>query len=155
MANCDVGVIVSAVSFVASMLTLAVGVIYLILKLENASVHFYDCGFVTADCNDPWRRVFTLSPIVLLDLWTPVIMGLLGITIHIRSLLICNIEESLLPHNYVQYGFFMLVTALCGNFGYCGKFGVLVGILSSISVFLCIMAKLMGESLVKALQTRI
>mmetsp|Transcript_62864 Transcript_62864/g.158721 ORF Transcript_62864/g.158721 Transcript_62864/m.158721 type:complete len:156 (-) Transcript_62864:234-701(-) len=154
MVSCDVGTFTSSVCFIASLCTLLAGILYIILRLEHMHVHFEHCGFLQEDCNKWWRKLFTLRPNYLFDVWTPLIIGILGSSIHIQSLRFASFFESLLPQNYVQYAFFMLLTALFANFGYCGQFGVLVGALSTLGFLLCVIARFMGEGGVKILQTK-
>uniref|UniRef100_A0A7S2LS79 Transmembrane protein n=1 Tax=Zooxanthella nutricula TaxID=1333877 RepID=A0A7S2LS79_9DINO len=154
MANCDVGVITSCLCFLASFCTLVLGVAYLILKLERVTVRFDRCGAIEADCNAGWRSVFSLAPDVLFTIWTPLVLGLLGASVHAYSLPLNHFFTWLLPTNYVQYAFFQLATALFGNFGYCGKLGVFVGALSVLSCVVCVIARLMGEGGIKMLQTK-
>eukprot|EP00440_Ansanella_granifera_P033842 gb/GFBE01036717.1/.p1 GENE.gb/GFBE01036717.1/~~gb/GFBE01036717.1/.p1 ORF type:complete len:156 (+),score=15.68 gb/GFBE01036717.1/:1-468(+) len=154
MANCDVGLVTSCLCFIGSLSVLALGFLYLVLKLEQMRLEFSDCGFVQADCNWKWRGLFTLRPNVLLDVWTPIILGILGSSIHVHSMRFCFFFEWILPTNYVQYAVFMLVTALFASFGYCGQLGVIVGAFSLCTVVLCILARLTGENGIKRLQTK-
>mmetsp|Transcript_15065 Transcript_15065/g.38255 ORF Transcript_15065/g.38255 Transcript_15065/m.38255 type:complete len:156 (+) Transcript_15065:98-565(+) len=154
MASCDVGMITSCICFIASLCTLVVGILYLILRLEDQHIELEHCGFLQEDCNDHWRELFSLKPSVVFDVWTPLIFGILGSSIHIKSLRLNHLFEWIIPHDYVQYAFFMLVTALFADFGYCGQFGVLVGALSVVGTFMCIVARLMGEGGVKPIQTK-
>mmetsp|Transcript_89348 Transcript_89348/g.273622 ORF Transcript_89348/g.273622 Transcript_89348/m.273622 type:complete len:156 (-) Transcript_89348:81-548(-) len=154
MANCDFAVITSCLCFLASALTLILGIVYVILKLGHVHVGFRNCSFVEAECNAQWRSAFSLAPNVLLTTWAPVLLGILGLSVHVYSLRLNDFFTWLLPTNYVQYSFFMLATALFGNFGYCGQFGVIVGALSVVSCAACVAARLTGESCIKMLQTK-
>jgi len=138
------------------------GIIYLILKIKDLDVEFGDCGFIEpADCNGPhwngdwfhgrgvhgphWRSVFTLNPVILLDLWTPVIIGALGVCIHLKSLNFPYVK------NYETYAVFMVVTALFANVGYAAQLGVIIAFLSGVAALMCLVARLTGEKALKPL----
>merc|ERR1712029_372990 len=91
------------------------------------------------DCNFPWRQIFTLRPGILLDLWAPVLFGLLGLCVHVAS------DGRKIVKNYVQYMLLMLLTALFANVGYVGQFGVLLAGYSTLCAMACIVARLAGE----------
>merc|ERR1712217_418849 len=97
-------------------------------KIKDLTVNFQACEiFEPEDCNLAWRQVFTLSPAILLDLWTPVILGTLGMAIHIKALKFTWVKS------YAQYALFMAITALCANVGYCAQCGILVAVLSALA----------------------
>merc|ERR1719461_2209898 len=144
----------SLICFLGSLCTLVVGILYLILRLEDLRLEFDGCSFLEEDCNRRWRDLFSLRPNILFDVWTPLLFGILGTSIHLHSLRFNHFFELVIPNNYIQYAAFMLVTALFANFGYCGQFGVLVGFTSVLGFVMCIMARLMGESWVKQLHTK-
>merc|ERR1719210_705935 len=121
---------------------------------DNMHIAFESCELLEEDCNQEWRGLFTLRPNVLFDVWTPLLFGILGTSIHVHNLRFCFFFEWLLPRSYVQYAFFMLTTALIADFGYCGKAGVIVGAVSVVSFVLCIIVRLTGESAIKVLQTK-
>jgi len=149
MASCDAGLIASIFCFICSFLTLSVGLIYIFLKIVNLTLLFDGCGLFEEDCNREWRTVFTLRPEVLLDLWTPTIFGLLGLSIHCTAFQPCPLVAKLLPMTYIQYAFLMTVTALFANFGYLGKAGIIVGILCLIAALFCIVVRLLGDVFIK------
>lgn len=144
-ASCDMGRIVSCICFIGSICTFILGMIFLFLKIENLRLEVTDCGLFEEDCNQPWRTVFTLRPEILLDLWTPVIVGVLGAGIHVRSMKVGFVKT------YVQYAIFMLITALFANFGYLGQCGVFLGAFNVLAAVLCILARLMSENAIKVL----
>lgn len=154
MANCDVGMITSCICFLGSIATLMLGFLYLVLRLEEMRLEISDCGFVQADCNVSWRGLFTLRPEVLLDVWTPMLIGTMGSSIHVHSMRFNFLFEWLLPINYVQYAVFMLVSALFAAVGYCGQLGLMVGAFCLVAAFMCILARLMGDIGIKRLQTK-
>lgn len=150
MANCDVGMITSCICFLGSNATLMLGLLYIVIRLEEMHLEFSDCWLVEADwlqadCNLSWRGLFTLRPEVFLDVWTPILIGTMGSSIHVSSMRFNFLFEWLLPINYVQYALFMLVSALFAAVGYCGQLGVVVGVFCIVSAFMCILARLMGD----------
>eukprot|EP00405_Crypthecodinium_cohnii_P020013 CAMPEP_0206476648 /NCGR_PEP_ID=MMETSP0324_2-20121206/34856_1 /ASSEMBLY_ACC=CAM_ASM_000836 /TAXON_ID=2866 /ORGANISM="Crypthecodinium cohnii, Strain Seligo" /LENGTH=99 /DNA_ID=CAMNT_0053952349 /DNA_START=108 /DNA_END=404 /DNA_ORIENTATION=- len=98
---------------------MVMGFVYVILygqQHHQKALHLsFKCDFAEADCNAQWRTLFTLRPDILLDLWLPVLMGLLGISLHVSSLRFCALFESLLPNGYVGYGMHMIFLALFAN----------------------------------------
>eukprot|EP00450_Noctiluca_scintillans_P018398 CAMPEP_0194512442 /NCGR_PEP_ID=MMETSP0253-20130528/44442_1 /TAXON_ID=2966 /ORGANISM="Noctiluca scintillans" /LENGTH=149 /DNA_ID=CAMNT_0039355893 /DNA_START=31 /DNA_END=480 /DNA_ORIENTATION=+ len=146
MAQLDMSMIASALSFICSVCTIAVGIVYLFDKVQGAKLRT-DCALFAPDCNVQWRKVFTLNPIVLLDSWTPIILGFLGTQVHVKAIRI----DMFMPTNYIQYAFLMLITAIFADLGYSGMFGVLVGVLSLVASICCVVAKVMGDSQVKQL----
>mmetsp|Transcript_79102 Transcript_79102/g.228750 ORF Transcript_79102/g.228750 Transcript_79102/m.228750 type:complete len:154 (+) Transcript_79102:67-528(+) len=150
----DVGVLTSCLCFVASVCTLVLGAIYVMLKLDGMHLRFDSCGWMQDDCNKNWREFFSFRPNVLFDVWTPLLVGILGTSVHVNGLKVCFLFEWLLPRTYVHYAFFMLVTAFFANFGYCGQVGVLIGVFSLCSAAMCVLAHLMREGSIKVLQTR-
>eukprot|EP00420_Gonyaulax_spinifera_P038311 CAMPEP_0197886604 /NCGR_PEP_ID=MMETSP1439-20131203/16974_1 /TAXON_ID=66791 /ORGANISM="Gonyaulax spinifera, Strain CCMP409" /LENGTH=150 /DNA_ID=CAMNT_0043506411 /DNA_START=88 /DNA_END=540 /DNA_ORIENTATION=- len=139
MVAVDAGTIASCLCFICSLCTLALGVLFLVLTAHDLRLEFSDCGFLEEDCNRAWRHVFTFRPEIVFDLWTPIVIGTLGICIHLKSVKFSWVA------NYVQYSLFMLVNALFANFGYCGQGGILLGALSLLAVVGCIVARLTGE----------
>merc|ERR1711920_201586 len=131
--------VASVFCFLASILTLLVGIIHFVQKVEDLRVVFSDCGFFQEGCNAPWREVFTLRPNIFFDLWTPTVFGLLGIGLH------CRFVYYKIVYNYMTYAFFMAVTALFANIGYVGIFGVFCGMFSVACALVCVMVRLMGE----------
>jgi len=135
----DLPTITSWVCLVASVLTLLQGVIYLIAKMAELDLFFGTCGIFQRDCNVRWRAVFAFNHVILLDLWTPIILGCIGVAVHMKpSLKFTRITS------YRLYAGFMLVTTLYGNFGYVGQFGILVGVFPLVGCLLCIITLMLG-----------
>mmetsp|Transcript_105131 Transcript_105131/g.339066 ORF Transcript_105131/g.339066 Transcript_105131/m.339066 type:complete len:151 (-) Transcript_105131:16-468(-) len=146
MVACDVGLAASCASFMGSLGTLLVGVVYVVKRAGDRRLPSFDkCGFMEPDCNKDWRKVFTLQPEVLLDLWTPFVIGALGTCLHLKSPRLTFVRD------YLQYGLFMLLTALVADVGYLGQCGMLVAVLSVVATGLCIFAHVAGERTLKVL----
>jgi len=116
-------------------LTLILGVIHLVYKIENLSVEFSDCSLIQEGCNQQWRTVFILDPNIVFDLWTPTVFGLVGIGLH------CRFVYYKVVWNYVMFALFMIVNALFANMGFCGQFGVGVAAFSFASCLVCIIVR--------------
>ncbi|CAE8583482.1 unnamed protein product [Polarella glacialis] len=144
MVACDAGIAASCLSFIASLATMAIGIIYLVQKLVDTRLEFVHCDFLEADCNFPWRRFFTFNPIIMADLWTPFVLGALGVSIHV-VVLQHHIALSLTPVTYMGYSLFLVITALFGCFGYCGQCGIIVGGLCLVAALTCLVVRAMGE----------
>jgi len=138
-ASASAGTVASVLCFIASVLTLLVGLIHFVQKAEDLDVNFSDCSFFQEDCNGGWRNVFTFRPNVFFDIWTPLVFGLLGIGLH------CRFVYYKIVLNYMTYAFFMIVTALFANVGYVGLCGVLAAAFSVACALVCVIVRLMGE----------
>lgn len=158
--KCDCGNAASILCLTASLCTIVLGVIYVFQKVGHASsnvhwgkgdLHFSSCGFSEADCNGAWRQVFSLRPSILCVIWTPMFLGIVGASIHIKSLVLCSLFHDLHPSTYSHYAMFMLTNALIANIGYTGKCGVLIGVISLIAAILCVVARLCGHVLIQTL----
>eukprot|EP00405_Crypthecodinium_cohnii_P009909 CAMPEP_0206428290 /NCGR_PEP_ID=MMETSP0324_2-20121206/5565_1 /ASSEMBLY_ACC=CAM_ASM_000836 /TAXON_ID=2866 /ORGANISM="Crypthecodinium cohnii, Strain Seligo" /LENGTH=300 /DNA_ID=CAMNT_0053893767 /DNA_START=169 /DNA_END=1071 /DNA_ORIENTATION=- len=112
-------------------------------------IRFEECeSLLEEDCNIIWQSFFTFDPETLLDIWTPVILGLSGAVMHLPSLRHFSLLEWFLPHNYTHYSFFMVVAAFCGNIGYVGKLGIILGCATLLGAFLCLLTYFLGQNIV-------
>lgn len=136
----SVGRIASAIFFVGSVLTLVVGFVHFWQSLTNLKVHFSNCGFFKEGCNEAWRNFFTFKPNVVVDLWTPTVLGFLGVGLH------CNFMSYKVLKDNMLYFVFMVVTALFANVGYAGQFGVITAAVSMVGAIVCLSARLLGEA---------
>ncbi|KEP59840.1 UNVERIFIED_CONTAM: hypothetical protein HHA_229680 [Hammondia hammondi] len=108
----------------------------LVLPTTNASIsvpdHFLD------DVNrETWRmQLFSFSPDVFIDMWTPFVMGLASVLCHFESF-----DLSLITGNFARFFLWNFVMALFGNLGYAGGMGVVVGsvtLLTTLFSLMCI-----------------
>lgn len=161
--RCPFGIFVSWWCFICSLLTLVLGVIYILLRLADLKIHFDQCGIIQedckrewrdtvyytgyrcAECNLPWRGVVTFEWETLLDIWTPFIVGLVGVLLHMTALRWTSFLLWLMPQWYTHYGVFMFITAFFANFGYCGKVGIILGIVSLVGAIFCVVCYFVGE----------
>lgn len=146
---CDAAGIASVTCLVASICTAAIGMIYIVSKAFNANLEFGACSLFEPDCNRTWREVFSLRPRIIFSLWTPLLFGLLGVSVHFKPVQLSPFSELLLPTTYTHYAVFMVVSALFANAGYTGKCGVLMAGFSIIAAILCIIARLLGVVLIR------
>lgn len=121
--------------------TVILGVIYLAIAWpEDIALRWSDCSWVPeskhlkdvtrwANCNTAnnyvqgqtsWSAFFSVIGILPAE---PLIFGLFGSFMH-RP---CLLQVFGFPRNFLQYGMFMVLQALFGNFSYCGKLGVVMG----------------------------
>jgi len=149
--RCDAAGIASVTCLVASFCTVAIGVIYIGSKLWNANLRFGSCDVFEADCNIMWRQVFTLRPDVVFSLWTPLLLGTHGVSIHFKQFQLSPFLEQLLPLTYTHYAIFMVVSALFANAGYTGKCGVLAAALSLLAAIVCFVVRFLGHVLIRIL----
>jgi hypothetical protein len=147
--SCDAAALASVICLIASLCTIVIGSIYIFLKITNANWKFSSCGLFEEDCNYAWRQVFTFRPDILLTMWTPLVLGTIGTSIHFRNLRFCAFFDQLLPTTYTHYAIFMTVTALFANMGYTGQAGVMIGSLCIIAAFVCVVAKSVDHAYIK------
>eukprot|EP00756_Hemistasia_phaeocysticola_P028088 Hpha_TRINITY_DN16156_c3_g2::TRINITY_DN16156_c3_g2_i1::g.3484::m.3484 len=98
--------------------------------------HFVD------DVNGPvgthWRSVFTLSPNIFFDLWTPFFLGMITLLgMHLESTRVAAISVNW-PRALVWYTFL----AFFGCFGYAGSLGIITGFVAVFTAFLCLVCAL-------------
>lgn len=150
-ASCDAAAVASVVCLIASISTIGVGLVYVVLKLLKITLEFSSCDFFDETCNQTWRNVFTFRPSVLFTLWTPTFLGIVGASVHFQSLRLCSLFDQIAPATYTQYAWFMLLTALVGNIGYLGQCGVIIGIYSLVAALVCIVVRLIGHIGIKTI----
>jgi len=75
--------------------------------------------------------VFTFTPEAFVEIWTPIVLGMIALSIHIKSLKIQWIAE-----NWTRVFVFWLILTFFGTFGYAGNLGIVAGffILCGLSV---------------------
>lgn len=120
--------------FSASLCTFVLGIIH-ICFISVSIVWPSSHEKVTTDVNTSWRlRLFTFAPDAMCDIWTPVVMGLIGMVVHLTQYNCKTITD-----NYVRFFIYHFLTGLFGALGYRGGLGILV----SIPLWLCCLLSLM------------
>jgi len=143
-------------TFLASLLTLAVGLVHVSSKLskfctdpesDEASLGCFGPWLIWQrdgsgidDLNEHWRGIFSLNTSIVFDLWTPVFLGLVSIHMHIPALRDSTTEWE--ASQFMFNGFLYLFAALFGNFGYSGNLGVISGFINAFAAFLCFLSAL-------------
>jgi hypothetical protein len=84
-----------------------------------------------------WRTVVTTDLNTVLDIWLPVVLSCI-----LLSTASANMRSQYSVTAYIAYSWpkmstFLLFTGLFGAFGYCGNFGVCVGMFCSLSAIYC------------------
>lgn len=129
---------------VGSMLSMVVGVSYLIYGFVDLNYQYSNCDFFY--CNTNWRSLVSLSPDVFMDTFQPFMFGLIGVLYALPegSRPIYPIFMSP-PSSNVFGGFFHILMALFGNMGYMSWFGIAVAaynILTGLAIgVLCLMSE--------------
>lgn len=102
-----------------------------------------DSGF-TKDINGPptqngdpqnWRGFFTFLPDEFLDVWTPVVFGLLSVSLHFG-----HTRWDAISSNWLIFCGYLIIQALFASIGYSGNLGVITGFLGFFAAALCIIA---------------
>eukprot|EP00915_Cephaloidophora_sp_WS-2016_P006404 GHVH01008617.1.p1 GENE.GHVH01008617.1~~GHVH01008617.1.p1 ORF type:complete len:162 (+),score=12.63 GHVH01008617.1:10-495(+) len=98
-----------------------------------------------ADVNkDTWRmKVFSFELSVFVDVWTPVVFGLLGITIHSTPE---SASAKRIGTSYTRYAVFLIVQALFGCIGYGGAIGIILAGMPLLSAFLALIVSFFMNS---------
>jgi len=77
----------------------------------------------SSDLNTQWRTVFTFAPDNFVDLWTPLILGMISLFMHIGALRWNSISS-----NWLTTCVWYLMCSLFGCFGYAGQMGIFGGL---------------------------
>jgi len=94
-------------------------------------------AFIT-NSNNSWRSVFSLTPVVIANIWTPLIAGVVG-------LLALFGRIRILFHTWTRAAWWHLFQALFLNFGFAGNWGIITGFVSLMTCLVCfICAKVAG-----------
>ena len=76
----------------------------------QTDVHFDfksdDCGFMThQECVHGWRKIFSFRPEVFVDIWTPFVVGMIGVLFHIRPVFV----SVFFPENWFTFAAYNLM----------------------------------------------
>eukprot|EP00440_Ansanella_granifera_P022192 gb/GFBE01024109.1/.p1 GENE.gb/GFBE01024109.1/~~gb/GFBE01024109.1/.p1 ORF type:complete len:175 (+),score=43.02 gb/GFBE01024109.1/:1-525(+) len=139
-----IGDVLAYAGTVTSVFSLIIGIIFLAKKFPSFDLKFSTCYFEDpdeytywVDCNSKWSSNWGMVGIVV---WVPFLMGLFG-TFMLRPMLL---EVVGFPRNFLQYGLWLIIQAMFGNMGYCGKLGVICGFASIALGLVCIVAAAFG-----------
>jgi len=69
-----------------------------------------------------WRGVFSFKPEVFVDLWTPMLFGVISVFLHMGQTRSTKIAD-----NWLRFSFWFLIQACWGSFGYAGNIGIITG----------------------------
>eukprot|EP00928_Gymnodinium_smaydae_P033948 TRINITY_DN24171_c0_g1_i1.p1 TRINITY_DN24171_c0_g1~~TRINITY_DN24171_c0_g1_i1.p1 ORF type:complete len:168 (+),score=40.26 TRINITY_DN24171_c0_g1_i1:69-506(+) len=131
MANIDK--FVAALCFVASVLTLVVGLLHVIDSVSSVVLNIHCREVLAPDCNAGWRHVFTLKPNEFVEMWTPAVLGLVASSLHVAAI------RQWTPKSNLVMALLMAFVGVFGDFGYMGMLGVFTGFLSMLSALLCVL----------------
>ncbi|XRB01173.1 Transmembrane protein [Pycnococcus provasolii] len=158
--NCFAGFI-RAYSLLVGLLVMVIGFIH----LDNVLVEFCDdrvqncvgpslvwanSDNPVADVNGPfaggftlgqprWRNVFTLRPDVFLDVWSPLMFGIIMVLCHFA-----NFKVNFIAGSWARMAFFYLFGSLFAIFGYAGNLGIITGFLCVIYVWFALVISIIN-----------
>ncbi|EZG46749.1 putative transmembrane protein [Gregarina niphandrodes] len=122
----------------SSALTVVLGIVH--LTHQEASIDWpskIGMGFIDDVQALHWRSsFFTLNPDTFLDVWGPVIMGVIGLVCH--SIHFQTLQK--VTSNFGFYFSFLMIQGLFGNIGYSGGMGILVSAVSFLAALLALIA---------------
>lgn len=82
-----------------------------------------------------WRGVFSLQPKVFIDLWTPLVFGVISVFLHMGQT-----RSDKIADNWVRFSLWFVLQALWGSFGYAGNMGIITGFLGVAVSFFALLA---------------
>lgn len=132
--------VTSWIAFVSSCLVIVVGV----FRIIASGAHLDWCDkFIDDVCNKgDWRlRLFSFVPDVFVDVWTPMVMGIMGVCFHFKS---SPFKLTMFSSNWLRFFAYHLAMCLFGSLGYSNGVGIIIGsivalaaLLSFIAIFIC------------------
>jgi len=84
-------------------------------------------AIITLGPRTSWRGVFSFKPSVFLDLWAPMIMGVISLFLHLG-----HTRADKIADNWIRFGLWFLFQALWGSFGYAGNWGIITGFMGAV-----------------------
>ncbi len=119
----EFGKMLSYGSLVGSVLSILLGIAYVIYGFTYISFKLPGCTYFT--CNSSWRSFISLSPDVFMDTFQPIILGLLGVVYYFPSRPAWPASMGH-PGESLLWGFFHIIMALFGNLGYIYWVGIAI-----------------------------
>eukprot|EP00922_Rhytidocystis_sp_ex-Travisia-forbesii_P006230 GHVS01009030.1.p1 GENE.GHVS01009030.1~~GHVS01009030.1.p1 ORF type:complete len:182 (+),score=30.51 GHVS01009030.1:362-907(+) len=124
---------------VSGILTIILGFISIFTKNASLSV---GNGFADdANNRGSWRMaLFSFTPDVFVDTWTPMVMGFVTTLVHFNSFKFQMISE-----NFARMFVWLFVLGMFGNLGYSGGIGIIVGSFTFLADLFCLIAALIHD----------
>eukprot|EP01083_Nonionella_stella_P088782 247661_1 len=85
------------------------------------------------DNNSGFRSVFTFVPKRLIDMWTPLLVGLLTVNFQLSDRVGLSFSRT-----WFHMAAWFIVAALHGSIGYAGNMGIIAGFASMVTAVLCL-----------------
>jgi len=134
--------VTSLFTLLASLLTLAVGIVNVSMKFDswcknmdnNKNVDcvgpslFWSrpgCDYNKPCLNEEWYEVTSFAPSSLAEMWTPTVFGIIGVAFHWAPLRI-----TALCCNWARLMCFFTINAIFSNLGFAGRLGICSGFFS-------------------------
>jgi len=144
------GRVTSLFTFLASLLTLAVGIVNVSMNFDSWCKNVENSEDV--DCvgpslfwsrpgcdsnkiclNKEWYEVTSFAPASLAAMWTPTVFGIVGITFHWEPL-----QIKALCCNWARLMCFFVINAIFSNLGFAGRYGICSGFFSLLVALLAL-----------------
>eukprot|EP01053_Blabericola_migrator_P000194 Blabericola_migrator_1__193@NODE_1051_length_5591_cov_140_882513_g723_i0_p3_GENE_NODE_1051_length_5591_cov_140_882513_g723_i0NODE_1051_length_5591_cov_140_882513_g723_i0_p3_ORF_typecomplete_len158_score13_27Phage_holin_1/PF04531_13/34Phage_holin_1/PF04531_13/26Formdeh_trans/PF09163_11/1_5Formdeh_trans/PF09163_11/2_2e03DUF2231/PF09990_9/25DUF2231/PF09990_9/5_7e02FeoB_associated/PF12669_7/8_1e03FeoB_associated/PF12669_7/0_75_NODE_1051_length_5591_cov_140_882513_g723_i050355508 len=137
----ELAVVAKWTGLISSVLTVVLGFVHLVRI--DARVK-WPSGFIDDDQQGTWRApLFTFQPDAFFDIWTPMVLGVMGIMAHIKQFPnLC----AMLTKDFTRYFIYLLVTALFGNLGYNGGLGIIVGAVTLLAALFALISIFVDNS---------
>lgn len=117
----DANAVAKWTGLVGSLLTFVLGIVHIC----DITARIYwpsNVGFITDVNRLTWRDpLFTLNPIVMLDVWTPFIFGAMGLLAHTEKAK----RLEVVTESFLNYFIFNMICGLFATIGYNGGLGII------------------------------
>eukprot|EP00922_Rhytidocystis_sp_ex-Travisia-forbesii_P050733 GHVS01075354.1.p1 GENE.GHVS01075354.1~~GHVS01075354.1.p1 ORF type:complete len:179 (+),score=21.47 GHVS01075354.1:229-765(+) len=123
----------------AGVLTIVLGFIIVCSRSASLSV---DLSFAD-DANNraSWRMaLFSFTPSVFVDVWTPMFMGVITTLVHFPSF-----QCPLIDQNFWRMFLWLFIMAMFGNLGYEGGIGIIFGAITLFVDLLCLITAVIHD----------
>eukprot|EP00922_Rhytidocystis_sp_ex-Travisia-forbesii_P006233 GHVS01009033.1.p1 GENE.GHVS01009033.1~~GHVS01009033.1.p1 ORF type:complete len:179 (+),score=15.77 GHVS01009033.1:464-1000(+) len=123
----------------SGVLTIILGFISIFTKSASLSVNM---GFADdANNRGSWRMaLFSLTPSVFVDTWTPIVMGFVTTLVNFPSF-----NCRMISGNFARMFVWLFVVAMFGNLGYSGGIGIIVGSFTFLADLFCLVTALLHD----------
>lgn len=130
----------SYLGLISSVLSMVLGIVH--VCNVRARIHWPEYRVIDDVQKYTWRMpLFTFTPDIFLDVWTPFFFGLIGTMAHISNFAAVR----RMTHDYIHYLVFLLIQGLFANIGYDGGLGIIVSAVTFAAALFALVGWLMDK----------